>query len=310
MTNEDDVFLKHYNKGKVASAQCSEDDFEKIMEIFEETADLQAPFAAVDNTVVPYEIMERSLKYNVSKLFGRDIYEHWKQRKESSTALQPALRFETLQDSDDGDPYICFRRREVRQTRKTRARDQQSTDKLRRLRKELEEGRELIVMATHRELIKTETLAMDRAIFDQRAKVKEAKIRLGIRADDEDLINQKVLFPNEMTELLLTAIAAEEKTNRDSTAAAAARQPSPPIHSGRWTSHRGRSCATRRCQNSNIRAYRSRDRQEAPAARKRQSKSCRCDSETIVTRTCARCGDKLQTCNGSVPVDTTIVPIR
>jgi enhancer of polycomb-like protein len=197
MTSDDDAFLKAYNQKKPANAKCSEDDFERIMETFEETAELQAPFAAVDNTVIPFETMKISLKEQVDeKLHGcaKDIYEFWKARRQGSgnNPLQPSLKFETHQDNDDGDPYVCFRRREVRQTRKTRARDVQSTDKLRKLRKELEEGRQLVSLAYNREVTKRDLLYVDRSIFEQRAKVKDVKVKLGIKTDDEDLINQKV----------------------------------------------------------------------------------------------------------------------
>lgn len=94
------------------------------------------------------------------------------------------------------DPYVCFRRREVRQTRKTRARDVQSADKLKRLRRELEEGRQIIMLAQEREIMKRELLTTDRYIYEQRARLKEAKVRLGIKTDDEDLINQKVIAPH------------------------------------------------------------------------------------------------------------------
>ncbi|RDL35118.1 Enhancer of polycomb-like protein [Venustampulla echinocandica] len=197
MTTEDDAFLKVYNQKKGMGARCSEADFEKIMEVFEETAELQAPFAAVDNTVVPFETMKYALKNQmddkIQNAFAKDIYEHWKVRRQASgnKPLQPSLKFETHQENDDGDPYVCFRRREVRQTRKTRARDVQSTDKLKRLRKELEEGRQLVALAFQREMTKRELLNVDRNIFEQRAKVKEAKVRLGIKGDDEDLINQR-----------------------------------------------------------------------------------------------------------------------
>ncbi len=90
------------------------------------------------------------------------------------------------------DPYVCFRRREVRQTRKTRARDVQSADKLKRLRKELEQGRELAQAAHAREVLKADMLKIDKAIFDSRVWLKEQKIRLGIKTDDDDLINSKV----------------------------------------------------------------------------------------------------------------------
>lgn len=199
MTSEDDGYLKAYNLKRPAPTQCSEDDFEKIMEIFESTADRQAPFAAVDNTVVAYDVMDFVLKQEVDekvRTFAKDIYEYWKTRRQvsSNKPLQPSLKFEMHQDSDDGDPYVCFRRRDVRQTRKTRARDIQSTEKLRRLRKELEEGRQLVAMAHQRELAKRELIALDRQVFEQRTKLKDIRIRLNIKGDDEDLINQKVRF--------------------------------------------------------------------------------------------------------------------
>jgi len=196
MSTEDDAFLRSYNENRPVGSHCSEDAFETIMEVFEATAGEETPFAAVDNTVVPYEVMESPLKQRTSQkllVFAKDMFDHWRTRRQASgnRSLQPSLKFETHQENDDGDPYVCFRRRDVRQTRKTRARDVQSTDKLRRLRKELEEGRQLVVIANQRELCKRELLAVDRAIFEQRAKVKEAKMRLGIENDDGDLINQR-----------------------------------------------------------------------------------------------------------------------
>ena len=197
MSSEDDVFLKAFNAKRPANQQCSEDDFEKIMEVFETTAARQTPFAAVDNTVVAFELMEIILKQEIDKKaqpFAKDIYEYWRTRRQASgnRPLQPTLKFELHQDSDDGDPYVCFRRRDVRQTRKTRARDFQVTDKLKKLRLELEEGRRLVQTALQREEVKRELLATDRKVFEMRAKLKDVRQQLGIKVDDEDLINQKV----------------------------------------------------------------------------------------------------------------------
>lgn len=80
----------------------------------------------------------------------------------------------------------------MRQVRKTRGRDAQSAEKLRKLRKELEDARQLVAMVKQRELTRREMLAVDRLLFEQRSKVKEMKRGLGIKGDDEDLINQKV----------------------------------------------------------------------------------------------------------------------
>lgn len=197
MTEEDDAFLKEYNAKRPAAQRLSEDDFERIMDAFEENAIHHTPYAALDKTILDYEAMAPDLNVLLpAKVMthSKVVYEHWKSRKEAmgNGSLQPSLKFEMHQESDDLDPYICFRRREVRQTRKTRARDVQSADKLKRLRRELEEGRQLIVLSREREILKGELLRADRSIFEKRAQVKEMKVRLGIKGDDEDLINQKV----------------------------------------------------------------------------------------------------------------------
>ncbi|KAL2162784.1 hypothetical protein VTH06DRAFT_6620 [Thermothelomyces fergusii] len=196
MTEEDDEFLKSYNQKRPPSAQLSEDDFERIMEVYEDTSFLKAPFASIDQTILPYDEMLQGLQdLDKAKIMphAKEIYEYWKSRRIAlnNQPLHPGLKFERHQETDDTDPYVCFRRREVRQTRKTRARDVQSADKLKRLRRELEEGRQLVLAAHNRELLKAEMLKADRAIFEVRARLKEVKVRLGIKTDDEDLINQK-----------------------------------------------------------------------------------------------------------------------
>ncbi|OJD26764.1 hypothetical protein ACJ73_01853 [Blastomyces percursus] len=198
LAEEDDVALKIMNQKKDASTQCTEDQFEEFMAFFEETAQTKQPFASVDSPpVLPYSEMENSFDGLVDeniRRFAKDIYEHWKTRrtKSGNHPLQTGLKFETGQETDDGDPYVCFRRREVRQIRKTRGRDAQSAEKLRRLRKELEEARELVAMVRQRELARKELLIAERQVFVQRAEVKEMKRKLGIKDDDDDLVNQRV----------------------------------------------------------------------------------------------------------------------
>ncbi|KAK5993217.1 Enhancer of polycomb-like protein 1 [Cladobotryum mycophilum] len=174
----------------------SEDDFERIMEVFEDTATEQTPFASVDNTVVGYDMMVPGLNHLGSPAIlqhAKKIYEYWKIRRqdEGNKPLHPMLKFETHQETDDTDPYVCFRRREARQTRKTRARDNKIAETLKRLRRELEDGRQLVVLAYEREMMKRELLHMDRAVFEERARLKQIKVKLGIKGDDEDLVNQK-----------------------------------------------------------------------------------------------------------------------
>lgn len=198
MTSEDDVYLKTLNQQKKSGPKCSENDFEKIMEAFENTASEHTPWASVDNTLIPFETMQSALKQShflpKTQAFAKDIYEHWKARRQESgnTPLQPSLKFEKDPERDDGDPYVCFRRRDARQTRKTRNRDVQSTEKLKRLRKELEDGRDLIRLALLRETTKRDLLKIEKDIFESRAKIKDTKVKLNIKTDDDDLINQRV----------------------------------------------------------------------------------------------------------------------
>lgn len=197
MSTEDDEFLKSYNAKPPAGGVLSEDDFERIMEVFEDTAAEQTPFASVDNTVAAYDIMVPGLNHLGSSHIlqhAKAIYEYWRNRRQetSNKPLHPSLKFETHQETDDTDPYVCFRRREARQTRKTRARDNKIVETLKRLRRELEDGRQLVLMSYEREMMKRELLHMDRAVFEERARLKHIKIRLGVKGEDEDLVNQKV----------------------------------------------------------------------------------------------------------------------
>ncbi|KAI5461134.1 enhancer of polycomb-like-domain-containing protein, partial [Mariannaea sp. PMI_226] len=196
MTTEDDEYLKEYNSKPPAAGPLSEDDFERIMEVFEDTAAEQTPFASVDNTVVAYEMMVPALNHLGSPSIlqhAKPVYEYFKSRRQAAgnKPLHPTLKFETHQETDDTDPYVCFRRREARQTRKTRARDNKLAETLKKLRRELEDGRALVLGTYEREILKRELLSMDRAVFEERARLKDIKLRLGIKGEDEDLVNQK-----------------------------------------------------------------------------------------------------------------------
>lgn len=197
MSSEDAGFLKSYNAKSPAGGPLSEDDFERIMEVFEDTAAEQTPFASVDNTVVAYDMMVPSLNHLDSTSIlqhAKAIYDYWKNSRLAvgNKPLHPTLKFEIHQETDDTDPFVCFRRREARLTRKTRARDNKVAETLKRLRRELEDGRQLVLLSFEREMMKREVLHMDRAVFEERARLKQMKLRLGIKGEDEDLVNQKV----------------------------------------------------------------------------------------------------------------------
>ena len=211
MDEEDERAFQQMNRNLSKNSRpCSEDAFEEVMNFFEDTAGIKQPFAAVDSSpVLPYRELEEHFDEFTSaevKGWSRVIYEHWKLRRTATgnNRLAPSLKFETGQDTDDADPYVCFRRRELRQIRKTRNRDAQGAEKLRKLRHELESARHILSLVKQREMIRKEVLMMDRALFQQRAEVKEIKRKLGIKGDDDDLVAQKVVLPTCVQRSVLT----------------------------------------------------------------------------------------------------------
>ena len=206
--NEDDVsFLNSTRSIWLAANLCAEDEVEELMYFFEEASQSKQSFVTVDDPpAVTWDEMESALGDALDehpRQFAKLVYEHWRTRrlKNSNHSLLPGLKLETGADTDDGDPYVCFRRREVRQIRKTRGRDAQSVEKLRKLRKELEESRQLMTLVRQREITKRELHAVSRQIFEQRAKLRNVKRELPehLRGGDEDLlINQKVCVQRNM----------------------------------------------------------------------------------------------------------------
>lgn len=208
------------------------------MNCFEETAQVKQPYAAVDSPpVLSYEEIETSMDDYLddrAKAFTKEIYEHWRTRR-IRTGNRPLveglkvgfspgllstdanlLKFETGADTDDADPYVCFRRREVRQIRKTRGRDAHSAEKLKKLRKELEESREILAMIRQREITKREQLAIDKQLFEQRTNLRQVKLNLPDpykEGDDDILINQKVRGASRILNhaAMLTARTAKEE---------------------------------------------------------------------------------------------------
>jgi len=198
MDEDDELAVKLIN-GKLPSGQepCTEDQFEEVMNFFEETAQTKQPFAAVDSPpVLPLEELQEQFDETTPafvRTFSKYVYEHWRTRREAkgNRGLAPRLKFETGQESDDSDPYVCFRRRELRQIRKTRNRDAQSAEKLRKLRMDLETARGMLLMVKRREMLRKECLDIDRQVFEQRQALRDTKRKLGLKGDDDLLINQK-----------------------------------------------------------------------------------------------------------------------
>lgn len=210
------------------TSKCSEDEFEMIVYLFELLITEKQPFLSTDpSQLLPYSELEALVlehvassekdpaslekllsqitlsvfthKYKPSpyrtvaasvRLFGPKIYAHWRARKveHNGGSLFPVLKFETNAATDDNDPYVCFRHREIRQTRKTRRTDQQSHERLRRLQAEMRQAKSLFRMVAKREPLRLQAIQADADVFDQQCKVKTLKRKVGVSGDDEDLL--------------------------------------------------------------------------------------------------------------------------
>ncbi|KXT03463.1 hypothetical protein AC578_1605 [Pseudocercospora eumusae] len=209
MNEHDAAFLAQLNDGKDVngqpiknkSDQCSEDIFEEVMNCFEETSQRLQPFANLDSAPVlslreMQDALEEPLPAEANKHIEH-IYQYWASRK-GSRPLVPTIKVRVLDisnEADDADPYVCFRRREVRQTRKTRGRDAQVVEKLKKMRLELEQARQILQSVRTREELNKSSLEINRKAFEQRKQLKEVKIAKNIvgdkNEDEELLVNQR-----------------------------------------------------------------------------------------------------------------------
>lgn len=226
MDEEDELALKLINAKAITP--ITEDQFEEVMTFFEEIVPIEQPFAGVTETpVLPFEKLMEHIDGSTPpavQAYAKVVYEHWSGRRiaKKNHSLPPQLKFETNTEGDDGDPYVCFRRREIRHTRKTRQRDTLSADKLIRLRKELDTARNLLLLVKQREQARLEQLIAEKQVFEQRQAFRELKRKLKQSGDDDLLITQKkpklppVVPPEQqLTQPLPTRSGPELKTLED-----------------------------------------------------------------------------------------------
>lgn len=88
----------------------------------------------------------------------------------------------------NNESYICFRRREIKSVRKTRASQVTSSDKLLRLQAELAQAHELAKLLLARESLKRENAQQTMQIWEKRHEFAELKRKfpsLGTKEEDE-----------------------------------------------------------------------------------------------------------------------------
>ncbi|KAF7370853.1 Enhancer of polycomb-like protein [Mycena sanguinolenta] len=125
---------------------------------------------------------------------GRAVYPHWKERRveREGHRIIPTL------NGDESDvlneSYICFRRREIKAVRKTRASQVTSSDKLLRLQGEFAYPLDLAKAVLAREGLKQESARQAQNVWEKRMAVVDLKRKfpsLGDRTDDELLIDKE-----------------------------------------------------------------------------------------------------------------------
>ena len=103
----------------------------------------------------------------------------------------------------DSDPYVCFRRRELKPLRKFRRSDAQSLERLQSLRAELIKAKDILLLVASRENIRKEALALDVAIFEQRCVVRRLKKKLGLPSSDRDWDTSSMVKPRKRLKKLM-----------------------------------------------------------------------------------------------------------
>ncbi|KAJ2658952.1 Enhancer of polycomb-like protein 1 [Coemansia sp. RSA 1200] len=185
LDDTDIEWLKTYNEKKQAvDPELSEDELENAMDQLES---LTRDMVFLRSEDIP------SIDYLASHAADRDrpfaqhtirlVFEHWKQRRivRGFKTVTASLQYEdTSKAAVEIDPYVCFRRREVRQGRKTRRADQRSLEQLRRLRVNLAMASQMLDLCVERESVKIQLVEDAQELARHRATVLRMRRRLGV----------------------------------------------------------------------------------------------------------------------------------
>ncbi|KAJ3413108.1 Enhancer of polycomb-like protein 1 [Chytridiales sp. JEL 0842] len=201
MDEVDDEWLTDYrNKCTAGSDGLTADDtldetlFEILVYGMEQCASERFPVnpPSLENVATYLADQIPHIKYPSKCL--PSLYEHWKRRRYSLPdgsalhyGIMPALKLEELGPKSESDPYVCFRRREIRPVRKAKRTDLASLEKLRRLRDELCRARSILELVSHREQLRRESLFLEKHIFEQRVLVRRLKKKLGLSTTEKEL---------------------------------------------------------------------------------------------------------------------------
>ncbi|TFK70814.1 hypothetical protein BDN72DRAFT_503858 [Pluteus cervinus] len=195
----------------------SEDDFELVMGIFEKVThekteflhhSLQTgmPFPAFteyqdtfSNPLPPSMFASFTLPSSLPPppsllRIAKVIYPYWRERRTERGGHRIIPNLNGDESDTLNESYICFRRREIKAVRKTRAQQVTSSDKLARLQAELNYPLELAKSLLTRETLKKECLQQAQVVWEKRLTFADLKHKfpsLGDKADEELLVDKE-----------------------------------------------------------------------------------------------------------------------
>ncbi|KAI0037147.1 enhancer of polycomb-like-domain-containing protein [Vararia minispora EC-137] len=195
----------------------TEDEFELVMGIFEKVTHDMAPFLHHCPTEKPsfpsfpeyQKTFETPLPPSMFAVFvvpswvpqpahlrqiAEVIYPYWKERRTERGVYRviPTLNFD--EQDVKNESYICFRRRDVKAMRKTRASQASSSEKLHRLQQELASVQELSKSLCVRETLKRDQLQSQHTVWESREKLVDLKRQfpsLATKEDDELFVDKE-----------------------------------------------------------------------------------------------------------------------
>ncbi|KAF9261973.1 hypothetical protein L218DRAFT_470467 [Marasmius fiardii PR-910] len=125
---------------------------------------------------------------------AKAIYPYWKERKieRGGRRIIPTVN---LDESDTlNESYICFRRRDVKTARKTRASQVSSYEKLARLQSDFSSVLQLANFVLQRERLKRESAVHSQRVWEQRRQLVEVRVKspaVAEKGDEELLIDRE-----------------------------------------------------------------------------------------------------------------------
>lgn len=145
--------------------------FEYVIECFEDGANkfsegivsVESSLDRIRNDVKLNDILEKETKE--SELESWLIY--WRRkRKLNEKNLVPSLKFEDV-GKIGADPYVCFRRRELKQPRKTRRSDAQVMEKIKKINYDLDTMKVMLNAGIKRDKLKMESFLLETLSFEK-----------------------------------------------------------------------------------------------------------------------------------------------